>query len=318
VSSPVVLVTGASGMVGKALISKLLASNDFSPIAAVRDISNIKVDCPVVYFDLEKSNCMPDLTGVEVVVHTAARVHVMDDDSLDTLSDYRRLNVQGTIELAIHAAKLGVKRFIFLSSIKVNGERSFSDKPFTEADEANPIDPYARSKYEAETALVRIGAEYGLEIVIIRPPLIYGPGVKANFYRMLSIVEIGLPLPFGCINNRRSFIAIDNLVSFICECIHNRAAADQLFLVSDDHDLSTPELLVLIASSFNKGVILYPVPMILLKMLASALGKKNLMERLCDCLQVDITKSKNVLGWEPQVSVTDAFRQTVKHYIRSK
>ncbi len=235
-----VLVTGANGFVGKPLCLALFEQGQ-ALRAAVRS-ENVQVEnCEIG--DIADISGQTDwrnaLQGVKVVIHLAARVHVMKDASIDPLAEFRKINVEGTLNLAKQAAKAGVKRFIFISSIKVNGEHSDLDKPFTEADVANPQDAYGLSKYEAEQGLLLIAQQTGMEVVIIRPPLIYGPGVKANFKSMLHFVKRGIPLPFGNINNKRSFIYLGNLISLIMRCIDHPEAANQVFLVSDGDDLST-------------------------------------------------------------------------------
>lgn len=247
------------------------------------------------------------VSGVDTVIHLAARVHMMNDTSTDPLAEFRRVNTEGTLNLARQAAEAGVRRFIFLSSVKVNGETGF----FRESDVEDPQDPYAISKCEAEQGLRRIAAETGMAVVIIRPPLVYGPGVKANFQSLMRAVGKGVPLPLGAIDNRRSLVGIDNLVDLIVTCIDHPAAANETFLVSDGEDLSTPELVRRIARALGKPARLFPVSPALLKAAATLLGRREAVERLLSSLQVDISKTRDLLGWRPPVSVDAGLTRAV-------
>jgi nucleoside-diphosphate-sugar epimerase len=254
----------------------------------------------------------PFLVGVSNVVHTAARVHVMRETSTDSLADFRLMNVDVTLRLARQAASAGVKRFVFLSTIKVNGEFTHADHPFIASDKPNPQDAYAISKLEAERGLQQIATETGLEVVIIRPPLVYGPGVAANFGRLLSWVKKGIPLPLGCVTaNRRSFVAIDNLIDFIVTCIKHPKAANQIFLVSDGHDVSTAHLLRGMGIALNRKVLLVPIPISWLAGSAKLLGATEAAHRLLQSLQVDIEKNEELLGWAPPVSFDDGLQRVV-------
>jgi nucleoside-diphosphate-sugar epimerase len=245
------------------------------------------------------------LRGTDKVVHVAARVHIMGDTVSCPLEEYRKVNVHGTLNLARQAAQAGVGRFVFISSIKVNGEKTLPGKPFTPDDSPAPEDPYARSKFEAEQGLHKLAQETGMEVVIIRPPLVYGPGVKGNFAKMIRLVEHGLPVPFGAIHNQRSMVGLDNLVDLIVTCIDHPAAANQVFLAGDGEDISTPELLRGIARAMDKPVRLIPVPAWILVPVATLLGKRAVAQRLLGSLQMDISKTRELLGWEPQVSVEE-------------
>lgn len=317
-TAPKVLVTGASGFVGEALMFRLLVDKKFTAIAAARGITRLNGLCPVELFDLTSAKALPSLNAVQVVIHTAARVHVMNETAVDALSEFRKVNVQGTLRLAQHAAESGVKRFVFISSIKVNGESTAPGKPFKADDQPNPQDPYGVSKHEAEEALKQLGHDTGMEVVIIRPPLVYGPGVKANFLSMLSWLNKGIPLPLGAIRNRRSLVAIGNLVSFIVTCIDHPAAANQTFLVSDGEDLSTTQLLRRLSTVLGKPARLIPLPEWLLKLAASAMGKQAVVQRICGSLQVDINKNRELLGWTPPVNLDKAMRQTADHYLEKQ
>jgi nucleoside-diphosphate-sugar epimerase len=313
-----VLVTGASGFVGEAVVLKLLVDKKFCPIAAARGPTRLQGLCPVQPFDLTHAKVLPALDDVQVVIHAAARVHVMNETAIDALAEFRKVNVEGTLGLAQRAAKSGVKRFIFISSIKVNGESTLPGKPFKADDRPNPQDPYGVSKYEAEEALKQLGRATGMEVVIIRPPLVYGPGVKANFLSMLNWLNKGIPLPLGAIRNQRSLVNIGNLVSLVVTCIDHPTAANQTFLVSDGEDLSTTQLLRRLSRALGKPARLLPVPEWLLTLTASALGKKAIAQRICGSLQVDINKNRELLGWTPPVNMDKAMRQTAGHYLEKQ
>ncbi|WP_426159611.1 UDP-glucose 4-epimerase family protein [Pseudomonas sp. TSRC2-2] len=310
-----VLVTGAGGFVGEALVLHLLVGKRFCPVAAARGATRLQGLCRVLPFDLTRSNVLPAFENIQVVVHAAARVHVMREDVADALAEFRHVNVQGTLKLAQQAAESGVKRFIFISSIKVNGESTPPGGVFRADDLPSPIDPYGISKCEAEEALKLLARETGMEIVVIRPPLVYGPGVKANFMSMLGWLRRGIPLPLGAVRNRRSLVSIGNLISLIVTCIDHPAAANQVFLVSDGEDLSTTQLLNRLSRAFGGRTRLMPIPEWLLRLAASMFGMQAVAQRLCGSLQVDIDKNRELLGWLPPVSVDRAMRQTVNHYL---
>jgi nucleoside-diphosphate-sugar epimerase len=317
-TAPKVLVTGAGGFVGEAVVFRLLVDKKFYPVAAVRGATRLQGLCAVQTFNLTDAKKLPVLCGVQVVVHAAARVHVMNETAGDALAEFRRVNVEGALRLAQCAAEAGVKRFIFLSSIKVNGESTVAGKPFKADDQPSPQDPYGVSKYEAEERLKQLGRDTGMEVVIIRPPLVYGPGVKANFLSMLRWLGKGIPLPLGAIGNRRSLVSIGNLVSLIVTCIDHPAAANQIFLVSDGEDLSTSQLLRRLSIALDKPARLLPVSEWLLTLAASVLGKQSVVQRICGSLQVDITKNRDLLGWIPPVSMDEAMRQTAGYYLEKQ
>lgn len=311
-----VLVTGANGFVGSALCARLLRDGG-SVRAAVRSLNSQSggAEAFVIRSLSSETDWTAALRNVEQVVHLAARVHVMNDKNPDPLAEFRRVNVEGTVNLARQAAKAGVKRFVFLSSIKVNGEFTAVGKSFTVDDAPAPEDPYGVSKYEAEQLLRQIAAETGMEVVIIRPPLVYGPGVKANFESMMRWLARGVPLPLAAVTqNRRSLVALDNLVDLILSCLHHPAAANQTFLVSDGDDLSTAELLNRMGAAIGQPARLFYLPPALLKLGATMLNKPGIYQRLCGSLQLDIAKTRQLLGWIPPVSVDEGLRRAAEGF----
>lgn len=304
------LVTGATGFVGITLV-KSLKLHSATVVAAARSYGKAEAATNYIVGDLGPvTNWVGALENCDVVIHLAARVHVMNDSALDPLAEFRKVNVDGTLNLARQAAEVGVKRFIFISSVKVNGEHTEAGKPFTEDGPPNPQDAYGISKLEAEQGLLKIAQETGMEVVIIRPPLVYGAGVKANFASMMRAVKRGIPLPLGAIHNKRSFVYVGNLVSMIMLCIDHPAAANQVFFVSDGHDLSTTELLRCCAAALGVKARLLPVPQKFIEVCADLLGKRAVVQRLCGNLQLDITKASTILGWTPPFSVADGLQVT--------
>jgi len=309
------LVTGAGGFVGRALLSQLTSTRNVTAVGCLRRAAKFaEVTAPLmVVGDMTVQTDWSDvLTGVQVVVHTAARVHVMIDKAEDPLEAFRAVNVDGTLNLARQAAAAGVKRFVFISSVKVIGESTSPGQVFNENDVPNPQDAYGQSKLEAEEGLRQISAETGMEVVIIRPPLVYGPGVKANFAALMRAVQKGYPLPLGAVHNQRSLVALDNLVDFIITCINHPNAANQTFVVSDGQDLSTTELLKGMAKAAGVPSRLVPVPVWALQTAATVLGKGEVIQRLCGNLQVDISKARNLLGWTPPISVEEGLRRAMQ------
>ena len=300
-----VLVTGAGGFVGQARVAHLAAVG-----VAVTGVSRSHAGAgsgSLVQL-ARYEDAVPLLAGHASVVHLAARVHVMRDTAQDPLALFRAANTDLPVFLARQAAAAGVRRFVFVSSIKVNGEATLPGQPFTETDVCGPLDAYGVSKWAAEQALREVASQTGMELVIIRPPLIYGPGVRANFAALLRAVAQGLPLPLGAIDNRRSLLALDNFLDFIAVCLCHPSAANQTFLVSDAYDLSTPELIRRMAKVMQKPARLVAVPVPLLKAAAQLLGRRK---RLCGNLQVDISKAHSRLGWTPPLTVDEGLQRTL-------
>lgn len=278
-----VLITGASGFIGRYLVSMLPAATPLS----------MRTDPATWDAALRGKNC---------VVHLAARVHQVNDIVSDPLALYRQTNVVSSVALAERAAAAGVRRFVFVSSVKVHGESTQPGHPFTELDFPSPQDPYGISKWEAEKGLHQVGARTGMEIVIIRPPLVYGPGAKANLAALMQVIRLGLPMPVASIKNRRSMVGLDNLVDFIACCATHPLAANQTFLVSDRHDVSTPDLVRTMAEVANLPVRQWRVPVSLLSLLGKLTGKAEKLNRLTGNLQVDISKAQSLLKWQPPLS----------------
>ena len=289
---PPLLLTGASGFVGTRLATALSARGH-----TVR-ASRLRLDHPAPI------DWSTELSGCRAVVHLAARVHVMNETAADPLQNFRAVNTVGTIELARQAAAAGVRRFVFVSSIKVNGEATAPGRPFRHDDAPRPLDPYGVSKAEAEAGLREISAATGMQVAIVRPPLIYGPGVRANFGALLSAVRRGIPLPLGAVtHNRRSLLALDNLVDLLLLCIDHPGAANQTFLASDGEDLSTADLLRRIGQALGRPARLLPVPPVLLQAGAGLLGRSAVAQRLLGNLQLDIAHTRATLGWTPPLTV---------------
>lgn len=316
-----VLLTGATGFVGGAVLARLAGASRHQVVAAARRPDSAwggSVSVAKIAGIDGDTDWREALAGVDAVIHSAARVHVMDESASDPLAEFRKVNVEGTLRLARESARAGVRRFVFISSIKVNGEGTVIGHPYRADDVPAPADPYGVSKLEAESQLKALAAETGMEVVVIRPPLVYGPGVKANFLSMMRWLNKGVPLPLGSIDNRRSLVALDNLVDLIVTCIDHPAAANQTFLVSDGEDLSTSALLRRMGQALDKPARLIPVPVWMLETAAALLGKRAFSTRLCGSLQVDIGKTRALLAWNPPVGVDDALRKVAKHFMENE
>lgn len=304
-----ILVTGAGGFVGTALC-RTLAERGVTVSGAVRKNAGLG---QIAVGELHSgTDWRAALVGCDAVIHLAARVHVMSDQSSDPILAYRTVNVDATLNLARQAVDAGVKRFVFVSSVKVNGE-STAARPFCASDVPMPCDPYGQSKMEAEQALQKFARESGLEVVIVRPPLVYGPGVKANFLNLMKMVRTGVPLPFGRAGNLRSLVAIDNLVDLLVVCSTHVNAPGNIFMVSDGADLDIKALVKNIASAMNRRVWLMPIPVGLMTACAKLLGKQGVIERLLGSLQVDITHTQATLNWQPVITPLVAIEKTVAH-----
>lgn len=304
-----VLVTGASGFLGGHLCDAFKSEQNVQLTACSRKGRSATLGTLFKITSIDsKTNWSRALEGQDVVVHVAARAHIMRDEVDNPLAEYQKVNVDGTLNLARQASLAGVARFIFISSIKVNGERTLLDRPFKPDDRPSPEDAYGISKYQAEAGLIELAKKSGMEVVIIRPPLVYGPGVKANFKSMVSWVRKGIPLPFGMVDNKRSFIAIDNLVDFILLC-SDRAkspkAANQIFLISDGEDVSITTLLRKIAKAYGARSRLVPVPVSFMRTLAKLLRKSDMADRLFGDLQADSSKARELLGWRPVITMDE-------------
>ena len=307
-----IIITGVNGFIGLALCSEAVAQG-----ISVCGISRSPCDLPAgvksrIVANIDSNvDWREALTGRDVVIHLAARVHVLMDRAFDPLEAFRAVNLHGTLNLARQAAAVGVRRFVFISSIGVNGAETFQ-QPFTYQDQVAPHSPYVVSKYEAELGLQKLAAETEMEVVIIRPPLVYGPNPPGNFGSLMRWLKRGLPLPLGAIHNQRSLVALDNLVDLIMTCLIHPAAANQTFLVSDGNDISTTELLRRMGQAMGHPARLIPVPAGILKLAATMVGKQDLAQRLCGSLQVDIEKTRRLLGWNPPLTLDQGLKKAAE------
>ena len=306
------LLTGATGFVGGAVLDRL-QFNDVRVLGRSRQkLEGIDFVSAEIKSNVDYSVA---LVGVDVIVHSAARAHIMDDTAENPLEAFREVNTLGTLNLVQQAADAGVKRFIFISSIKVNGEGTQLNNPYQYDDLASPEDAYGQSKVEAEVGLRKIAKETGMEVVIIRPPLVYGPGVKGNFLNLLKLSKLSIPLPFGSINNKRSMVYLDNLVDLIVTCIAHPNAANNIFLASDGDDLSLARLMMMIRRAMNKSPLLLPVPMGLFRLIGRLSGKTAVVDRLVGNLQVDCSDAKKCLGWSAPYTVEQGIKATVDDFL---
>lgn len=312
------LVTGASGFVGTGVIrclvgdpnQQIVATFRSNPSAASAHVRALAIGDLGPHTDWRAA-----LEGVTSAIHLAARVHVLHDVAAEPLADFRRVNVEGTLQLARQCAAAGVRRFVYVSSIKVNGESTGRGRPFRADDTPQPVDAYAISKHEAEQALHKLAAATGMELVVIRPPLVYGPGVRANFRSMMGWLRRGVPLPLGAIDNRRSLVALDNLCDLIVTCVRHPAAAGQTFLAGDGEDVSTPELLQRLGRALGHPARLLPVPPGLLRASFALLGKSEVARRLCSSLQVDIGPTRERLGWRPAIGLDEGLHRAAAAFL---
>ena len=310
-----VLVTGANGFVGQPLCEEILHQG-WQVRGSVRSPCQLPVDMEVVTMNAvdSETNWNDALRGVDAVIHLAARVHVMKDSAVDPLAEFLRVNLHGTVNLAQQAVRAGVKRFVYVSSIKVNSEKPREGQKFCASDLPAPQSPYAISKWQAEQALHGVADETGLEVVIVRPPLVYGPGVKGNFAQMLELVTRRTPLPFASLHNRRSLIYVGNLVDALIACSTHSAAVGQTYLVCDGEDISTPELLRQLADAMGIPSRLLPCPPALLQLAGKLSGKSQQLERLLGSLQIDGDKIRRDLNWAPPYSLQQGLQATAEWY----
>jgi len=310
--------TGLNSFLSQSLVNRL-GDTEHSVSGSIRPSSTFKSS---IVENITQNELLPDenwaeaMFGVDVVIHTAARAHILHEIAADPLKEYRNINTISTLRLAKQAAEAGASRFIFISSIGVNGNSN--KHAFNELNKPAPKEPYAISKYEAEQGLLDIAEETGMEVVIIRPPLVYGPGVKANFLSMIKWVDRSVPLPFGAIDNQRSLVALDNLVDFIIHCIDHPKAANEIFLISDGEDVSTTQLLIKVAVAFGRRPRLISVPVSWMKFIAKLLGKQAVTERLFSSLQVDSSKARELLGWQPVTTMDEQLTKTIDAYLNEK
>lgn len=307
-----ILVTGVTGFLGRSLIPKL----PYKIVGISRNASD-ELPFPVHKLDIGPNvDFRTSLGGADVVIHCAARVHVMNDSSSDPLNSFREVNTLGTLNLAKQAADARIKRFIFISSIKVNGESTKKGAQFSSADEHQPEDPYGISKSEAEMGLLKIAKDTGMEVIIIRPPLVYGPGVKGNFFSLLKLAKMPLPLPFGAIRNKRSMVYVENLVDLIVTCIDHPKAANKVFLASDGDDLSLTRLLALVRKAMGRAKMLIPVSAFVFALVGRVVNRSDVVDRLIGNLQVDSNETKKALNWEPPYTVEQGIQATVDDFLR--
>lgn len=315
-----ILISGASGFIGQSLVLKLSSNPDYEIVAAVRN-SKYHPCIGVNFVEIAELSDIKGwnvaLHGVDVVVHLAGRAHVLNDSSLDSLAEFRRVNVQGTMDLASSALANGVKRFIFVSSIGVNGSYT-TNNSFNEMSEPAPHADYALSKLEAERCLSQLLQSSSMDLVIVRPPLVYAGNAPGNFQRLMKLVASGMPLPFASVTNKRSMVALENLVDFIALCAEHPAAANELFLISDGFDVSTAEILSCLAEGMEQSPRLFSCPDLLMRLGATLIGKQELYMQLCGSLRIDSNKASSLLGWQPSIRSEDALRRAGKDFLKQQ
>ena len=305
-----IAVTGATGFIAQALMQRLSATAQCKVLGLCRRLPANALPGVTYLGEWERTDRLHIALGrANALVHCAGRAHVRNDGGPESLAEARHVNVHGSMNLARQAALAGVKRFLFISSIKVNGESTQAGHPFSASDAPAPRDAYGISKMEAEIGLRKIADETGMEVVIVRPPLVYGPGVKGNFAELMRWVARGIPLPLAGIENRRSFVALDNLVDLLLRCVDHPGAAHKTFLVSDGDDLSTPDLLRRLAAAMGRPSRLFPLPEHLLRGAATLMGRGDAAARLCESLQVDMTATRKALDWSPPIGVDEGLRR---------
>ena len=316
-----ILITGATGFVGRALFENLKLKKKYLIHLTTRTNQEELFEGGKAFNigEIDSSTNWNDaLDGVDCIVHCAARAHTTEKKQTDLLNAYRRINVDGTRNLAKQAVAIGIKRFIFLSSIKVNGEETIATKSFKYNDISQPEDAYGITKWQAEQALLEISKQTGLEVVIIRPPLVYGEGAKGNFLHLLNLVYKQIPLPFANINNLRSFIGLDNLLDLIICCIQHPKAAGETFLVSDGEDVSTSDLIIKLSKFMDKSPRLFQVPQLIIQLIGRLVGKSSEIERLLGSLRIDNSYTREILGWSPALSLDESLAKTVRGYLKNR
>lgn len=308
------ILTGGSGFLGSAILHELIKKK--IDVIQISRLEN-KASSKVIYIDAIDGETGYGLKDYkfDVVIHCAARAHIMNDTCNEQLAEYRKVNTEGTLNLARQSVLAGAKRFIFISSIKVNGESTSGRAIYSSTDEPAPQDPYGISKAEAEVGLLQIAKETGLEVVIIRPTLVYGAGVKGNFLNLLKLSSSNFPLPFGAIRNARSMVYLGNLVGLITTCIDHPNAAGKVFLASDGDDVTLSRLVCMIRKAMGKPALLLPVPAFIFKLLGCLIGKAAVVDRLVGNLQVDNRDAKHYLSWQPPYSVEYGIKATVCDYM---
>ena len=310
------LVTGASGFIGSFLLSQFKDSNEISLRPVYRNDNHLAYKKKILIENIDSNtNWNSALEGIDSVIHLAGRAHFLKKTSSNSSTEFKSINIDGTANLANQAASAGVKRFLYLSSIKVNGEETFPGEPFKPDNEPSPVDEYGKSKLEAERQLINISTKTEMDFVIIRPVMVYGPGVKGNLLSLLKWISRGLPLPLGSTKNLRDLVSVHNLVDLIFLCLTHPSAANQIFCVSDDEPISTSYLVNKMSKSFDRSIINFPISPYLLKILLQLINRSDISQKLISSLEVDIKKTKELLDWEPTYSFDEAINSTVSCFL---